>query len=167
MRSNSWAEWEDRVLINNYPSLTVNEILPKLDNRTKRATHKRLQILGIQVEQWASKYSANNDFFAVPNNLNCYWAGFIAADGCVVESKNCKTKTLKIEITDSDREHLKKFADDVEFNGEIKSGIVKRGEINGRILKSRNTASINISCSQKWFEDLESNFNREFKICFQ
>ena len=50
-------------------------------------------------------YNKNHDFFTVPNKLNSYWAGFIAADGCVTGKH-----ILAIKLSEKDKEHLQKIA---------------------------------------------------------
>jgi hypothetical protein len=54
-----------------------------------------------------TKYTNKNEgFFAEPNRLNSYWAGFIAADGNVGK----KTNTLAISLAIKDKEHLEKLS---------------------------------------------------------
>lgn len=48
----------------------------------------------------------NEDYFAEPNLENSYWAGFIAADGCI-SSKNSRWQDqLSIMLKETDSEHL-------------------------------------------------------------
>lgn len=63
------------------------------------------------------KYQVNDDFFANRDSLECcYWAGFIAADGCVGSpKKNC----LRIKIKDTDLGHLKTFQSSIGYNGKL------------------------------------------------
>jgi hypothetical protein len=63
------------------------------------------------------QYSVNDDFFSSPTPLNSYWAGFIAADGCVHEDKY--SKWLEISIDYKDIDHVARFCEDVEYNGPI------------------------------------------------
>lgn len=53
----------------------------------------------------------NSKFFSSMSNKACYWAGFIAADGCITTSGN--TKYLQINVADKDRQHLQKLVLDV------------------------------------------------------
>lgn len=107
-----------------------------------------------------SKYSYgfNERFFRIPNTINSYWSGFIAADGCVYKTKgqNC----LNIFISYKDIQHLERFKEDIGFSGDIK--IIDR-ENSGRNLKGcRITSSkmcrINIF-SDSICNDLFSNYN--------
>lgn len=66
-----------------------------------------------------SKYTYNDNFFNTPNILNCYWAGFISADGCIYDRKK-RGKSLVITIAQKDEIILKRFKRDIKYNGEIK-----------------------------------------------
>lgn len=153
-----WTNWEDQIIKENFPVKTAREIALMLDHRSKHSVQQRIRQLGIQGEQWACKHSANNEFFSQPNILNAYWAGFIAADGCIAEHKECSTKILMISITQGDRYLLERFASDTEFTGSVRLDKVKDSIINGRKLNVKPTVSISVSCAQKWFVDLERNF---------
>lgn len=66
--------------------------------------------------------SVNDDFFEVPNELNCYWAGFIAADGCIHTGK--KQDVLSIFLALKDKNHLNRFKLDIDFDGQINEGVI-------------------------------------------
>jgi len=153
-----WTDWEDRAIRENFPAKTAREIACMLDSRSKHSVQQRIRQLGIQGEQWACIHSANRHFFAEPNILNSYWAGFIAADGCIAEHKNCVTKNLIISITAGDRYLLERFAIDTGFTGSVREEKAKESFINGKRLNAKPTVSISISCAQEWFSDLEKNF---------
>jgi len=55
--------------------------------------------------------TTNYDFFSKDTEESFYWAGFIAADGCVYskKSKYSILKTLDINLSINDRDHLEKF----------------------------------------------------------
>jgi hypothetical protein len=156
---NYWTEQEDQILRANFPEKTARQISVMLPGRTVHTIQQRIRKIGIAGEQWACQHSANRQFFANPNPLNSYWAGFIAADGCVFQHKHCSTKSLRISITQSDAYLLERFAKDVEFTGSVSLDKLKHSSINGRTLNARPTASISISCTQEWFPDLEKHFN--------
>lgn len=142
--------------------MTSGEISKLLPNRSKAAIQQRICQLGVQVEQWACKHSADKDFFTQPNRLNCYWAGLIAADGCVSQSHNSKTKTLSISLIASDGYLLQQLASDCEYTGSVSiqnRGSRKLSKILDREIKPSSSASLQISCCQEWFEDLEKHWN--------
>ena len=79
----------------------------------------------------------DTEFFATLSPTSAYWAGFIAADGCL----SCRGKTLSIGLNRRDIEHLNKFAKAIKTNARI-------GYVN-----SNNSVHINIS-SEKVFDSL-------------
>ena len=95
----------------------------------------------------AQSIKCNESYFKVPNLVNCYWAGFLAADGNISDFD--KKKRLSLQISDKDYEHCKKFADELNFSGKISRYTRKNG------VKMCNF-SIN---SNKLCHDLEENFN--------
>ena len=59
------------------------------------------------------KYIVDNNFFKEDNEKSYYWAGFIAADGCV-------DKRLTISLGIKDKQHLENFVNDIKYTGIIK-----------------------------------------------
>ena len=54
------------------------------------------------------KYSFKEDVWKTQTPESCYWAGFIAADGCLRKSgENCYSLKTSLHIQDLD--HLKKL----------------------------------------------------------
>lgn len=60
-------------------------------------------------------YTRNSNFFSIPTTQNCYWAGFIAADGNITEDNG-----VRIALEQKDMVLLEKFKEEIEFSGEIK-----------------------------------------------
>lgn len=59
---------------------------------------------------WDCRFLSENplykrDYFSTPNLENCYWAGFIAADGCVHEAKKGKPQLL-VGLAAKDAQHV-------------------------------------------------------------
>ena len=88
----------------------------------------------------ATKYSVNNEFFSKPNVLNCYWAGFLAADAALNPDRN----NVRLGISTKDEEHLKRFRNDICFNGPVRYS---------------NDLCIVEVYSVRWRQDLRKNFN--------
>lgn len=66
--------------------------------------------------------SVNNNFFSEPSELSAYWAGFIAADGCVMGNR------LQIGINKKDLGHIERFLSDLDCTAKIshcKDGTVR------------------------------------------
>lgn len=96
------------------------------------------------------KYKLNENFFEVPNEKNSYYAGFIAADGCIRVRKGVyvTTKTLCFGLSKKDENWLENFKKDIEYTGPIKTY-----ESNGRKFVRM------LITSNKICDDLEKNFN--------
>lgn len=90
-------------------------------------------------------YTLNEDYFSVPNLENCYWAGFIAADGNIEKNH----RSLKVSLSIKDLEHLSKFKQSLAYTGPMYT--CKRNEVT-------TTITLKIS-SFKICEDLKRHFN--------
>jgi hypothetical protein len=94
-----------------------------------------------------TKYTHNKDFFTIPNMVNCYWAGFIAADGCIIDQRN-----LTILLKRADVAHLLRFCNDIEYDGTIYYG-------SSTLLEHQYyRCSIQISNAEKIIYYLKENF---------
>ncbi len=85
-----------------------------------------------------SRYKVNHNFFKEPNNINCYWAGLIAADGNIINNR------VRLYLHENDVERIKNFIDMLESNYLIYS--------------SRKLCGIEIS-SPQMVVDLCNNFH--------
>ena len=90
-------------------------------------------------------YSYDDDFFTKDTPESFYWAGFIAADGCVHNKHG--NYELKIGLAKKDSEHLIKFSKAIKYSGEVKYiSVLNKGKI-------RDFATIAIY-GKKYIEDL-------------
>lgn len=64
----------------------------------------------------------NLNYFDSYSIENCYWAGFIAADGCIYD----KRQQLSIRIQERDFKHLTRFVTDIQCNNKIQHYIQNR-----------------------------------------
>ena len=62
-----------------------------------------------------SIYSHNKKFFSKFTPISCYWAGFLAADGCISQDGSYIGFGLQIR----DKQVLEQFKTDIEFTGPI------------------------------------------------
>lgn len=110
--------------------------------------------LGAEKKKW-KLYEYDRDFFKTPNLLNCYWAGFSAADACVSIQKN--THYFKLKLASRDIDHIKTFKEDVQYTGDIYS----RRDYGGKAhCGYSDNSTIRISGIQNdWSIDLSNNFN--------
>jgi hypothetical protein len=113
----------------NFDSVALYELYK--ENKSLTKTAKMLGIkrqtlssifkkAGYAVERHPRIYSCNDSFFTSDAPESFYWAGFIAADGCIFNNKKGNTQ-LKINLSVFDVEHLKKFVDAVNFTGKIEN----------------------------------------------
>ena len=61
---------------------------------------------------------------------NFYWAGFLAADGCISSRKDYKSKLLELELGEKDLDHLLKFKEHIKSNHPIKERTVENSKRN-------------------------------------
>jgi hypothetical protein len=89
----------------NNKNLTTREIAKTL-NISKGSVYNYMKRFNIQARKngsWQRKYSFNHTYFTNINNDSAYWAGFIAADGCI------KNNYVIISLANKDLDHLEKF----------------------------------------------------------
>lgn len=135
-----WTEEEDRLLRRDYGDLTYTDI-GRNTGRTWSAVRNRARYIGLTGRSnLGRKYSANTEFFSEPNIVNSYWAGFIAADGCVSSTRN----RLSIGLAKKDAGQLDLLCLGLDYTGGVK------------IYDDR--ASLSIS-SRQIILDLASNFS--------
>lgn len=96
------------------------------------------------------KYFINENFFSTYTPQSCYWAGFIAADGCILKPK-CGNPVLSLHLAKRDKGHLRLFLVAANSNYPVK------------IYKNRSP-KIYYYCSlqirnKKLVDDLKINFN--------
>jgi hypothetical protein len=136
--------------------------MSKQFNRTPQSLQDQSRKMGLIRDDFQfKKYSYNQDFFETPNVLNCYVAGFYAADGCIQKrDSNC---ILRLDIARLDLAHMEMFREKFNYDGKIvlysktgKSGYIS--EMNLMILHS----------AHKMTDDLEKHFgliqNKTFRI---
>ncbi len=99
-----------------------------------------------------SKFSCDHNFFSRDNEKSFYWAGFIAADGCVFK-KSMNSKTLTLSLAEKDYNHLLKLKNDINFNGNIYKSVTKHSLTNSKWNDSVKRSLLISSTSI--FEDLK------------
>lgn len=92
------------------------------------------------------KYNVNDNFFSEPNILNCYYAGFIAADGCIPSRDR---NSLLIELSSKDRQWIEIFKKNLQIESPIRD----------RIDKGKYPMSGISFTSSKIIRDLKNIFN--------
>lgn len=93
--------------------------------------------------------SIDHDYFSVPTVENSYWAGLIAADGCITSPSNSGQMKLDLTLTESDGGHVARLAD--SLGGAAVYHYGARGA-------SKGTTTMRVT-SDKICGDLLENFN--------
>lgn len=95
-------------------------------------------------------YTLNKHYFSTPNIENCYWAGFIAADGCLWS----RGDAVEISLQETDLNHLKLLAQCVGFDGPV-----EKCKSAGSFPTTQCRYRLTFYKSQAWHKDLGMNFN--------
>ncbi len=93
-------------------------------------------------------YHLDTAYFSEPTLRNSYWAGFIAADGCLTRDGG-----LRVALSIRDRKHLEQLRADLGFSGPIRDGLVTSPQ------NRRLGYSYLIAWSKDMLQDLKINFN--------
>lgn len=141
--SKKWTKEEDEIIKKYFHDTPAYTLVKLLNGRTYKSILSRAFILNVKSKDRTKRkhrYKQNDNFFHEYNTVNCYWAGFIAADGFVDKNKSY----LSIKISKNDIHHL------IKFKKVLKS--------NAPILTNNNCVILTIY-SKKIVQDLESKFN--------
>jgi intein-encoded DNA endonuclease-like protein len=141
---------EIRAMYNNLGSLS--KVADQIGS-TKEGIRAFMQRHNIPIKELI-KYDVNHGFFKKESEEVFYWAGFIAADGCVKHrGSSCE---LQIALSSKDYEHIEKFKNTLNYTGPIRQFIIKNSKRNP---KWNDTEKSEIAItSQVLFEDL-AKFN--------
>ncbi len=85
-----WTQEQSEYLINNYGKLSLKEISKNV-GKSHRTTSHRARILGLKgsvLGRLKIKHICNDRYFRKIHKDSCYWAGVLAADGCVQNKKH-------------------------------------------------------------------------------
>lgn len=143
-----WTDEDLKFLKEDYKIIKTQDIAKKLGKKIHSIRAKAFKI-GI-CDSVCSQYKKNELFFNSPNLENSYWAGFIAADGCIRSSIN----QITIGINKIDQDILYQFKSACQYSGHVfyydvtqKSGYIS------------HMCRICIGNATKWIQDLRTNFN--------
>lgn len=122
-----WTNQEDEILINNYTSKTVEEIMEMLPNRSKKAIFSRAHKLKLKYHKYNENY-----FNDIDNSTKAYWLGFLYTDGYVSSVDN----RWGVELSYIDFSHLEKLNQDLDSNIQIKT---RKRDDRGKSVSGRGT----------------------------
>ena len=103
-------EQEIQFLIDEYSKLSREDIIQKL-NRSWNTIQKKCFKLGLKRSFNESKNSFSLSKLLNFNNEDCYWIGFILADGHISKQNN-----IQINLSIKDKSHLYKFEEYLNLN---------------------------------------------------
>jgi hypothetical protein len=144
-----WTEKEKQLIVELYRTHTCKEI-GKMIGRTTAAVTTRLSMLGKSNKGRGRRHDVDYNYFSTLDPERAYWAGFIAADGCLYERSG---GTLSFLLKRTDYKHLEKFKENCSYSGPVRFG---RTPLLG---KRYDNARLAISGVQKWFEDLYDHYS--------
>jgi hypothetical protein len=139
-----WTAYEEKVLIDG-KDLSTKELQELLPDRSRSSITSRLKYLGFAKPVGHRKYNIDMNFFSVPNIINSYFAGFIAADGCITPKKHLVSFGLK--------------ADDGYILEELVKHCGFEGEVSYPIHNDYKKATLFLWGVKQWHEDLEKYYN--------
>lgn len=83
-----WSEYELDLLNNSYGKISTRKLSKLLSNRSMQSINHKASKLSIKGSlSLHKKATVNDNFFSEYNALSCYYAGLIAADGCIREKE--------------------------------------------------------------------------------
>lgn len=121
-------------------------------NFTNECIRQNLIKWGIVSKIEKKKYTHNESFFKEPNELNCYFAGLIAADGCVYKKFKNKNEYVYFSYgcQNCDKELIERLKINLDYNGPIRQS-------------RENLVEIQIARFEKNHEDLKNIFNIDYR----
>jgi len=103
------------------------------------------------------RYFVNHNYFAIPTLENSYWAGFIAADGCISIAAN-RQKRIIIGLNIKDENLLINLKRNIEYTGPIIYRPENKSCLDTRMISGGEVCVLQIT-SDKLCEDLANIFN--------
>lgn len=133
-------------------NMSYKKMSTYLKNRTACSIKHKASELGLISNYRFKRYSHNENFWEIPNEMNSYWAGFFAADGCLAKSSNSDNYSFLISLASKDIHHLEKLKKCVDYTGDIRTRIKK---------DCKSVSTLQIHSIKKWKEDMAKIFSIE------
>lgn len=111
-----WSKEENDLLTKIWGTIKIDEVVKLFPIRNRQTIIKQASNLKLKGNPSLanSKYTFNDNFFNTPTVQNSYWAGFIAADGCITKD------SITIGLAAKDIEILETFKNQIQYTGPIK-----------------------------------------------
>ncbi len=154
-----WSTQEDLILAQSYGQMPVKAILganPALSGRSPHALYQRANKLGLKSPiKHRLHHTIRLDFFKVPTIESAYWAGFLAADGCLVKDPNKpNTYRLCLSLAVKDEAHVRLFQKTMGHTGEVGYIHHEARDWDGYPMKAFSTCFVNICQAGRFVDDL-------------
>jgi hypothetical protein len=132
-------------------TMSFRQIALHFSGRSATSVRKHALVhLGLSNEGFvAHKHTYDQTFFAVPNPINCYVAGFYAADGYI--GNNPTTRLLTISLAPQDGHQVETFKRLLNYSGNITVDLREH-------LGHCNMHSLRLYSAYQITADLERNF---------
>lgn len=105
-----WTPVEKIVLRGYYRDYPVLYWAHLLSGRTEKAIRTKARRMGLFVQRDRRLYCVNDYYFTNLTPEKCYWGGFLAADGCIDDSKNGQL-VLGLKLHEKDIHHVRALRD--------------------------------------------------------
>jgi len=136
----AFSDSEIEFIKTNYGVITRREIAKKLD-RPEHQIKKMVKKLKLHSSLSFRMYTRNDNAFSNITLEACYWAGFIAADGCLYNKRE-----LRVCLSNADKGHLEKLRNFIGYTGPL--------------AQSKITTNLYlVVSSSQIYSDLNKNFN--------
>lgn len=142
-----WTEEETKLLKDKFYCSSRTELYNLFPSRDAKSVSDKLYCLKLN-----KIYTYNKQYFSNINKDNSYWAGWLAADGCLAERKN-KNKYISIQIKPHDLDLLQAFKRDIQYTGPIK--LLNRTQQN----RNFDYLKLVLNGANQFHQDLINNFN--------
>ena len=147
-----WTQEEELKLKSLVGKISFKDMEKHFEGRKAAGLQSHSRAMNLDSPYIHKTQSKDEKFFETPNPLNCYWAGFLAADGYIQEGNR---QSIKLKLSILDEEHIIKFRNDTKATNPLVKNMHKSpssdnwGEMIG----------IQICSANKWVADLKKNFN--------
>lgn len=140
-----WSEGEIATLRANINRMPYSRLAEMLPGRSVGAIKRRANIVGqprLGNSARAPRRSLDETFFSVVTLKSAYWAGFLAADGCVTDKPRHE---VKFALHAKDRAEIERFVCDTGYDGAVR--------------QQKQMCGVRICAAYRWLADLELNYN--------
>lgn len=156
------SEEEKLIIKNNFNRITLRQIMKLMPRWTNYYNNFKRHVsrMGMKRDRTQNRLPIsvfyNQDYWRNLNLINCYFAGHIAADGCIkVNNKN--QYSFSVDISAADKSIIDNYVKEFNYSGKIYR-TERKTSISSRISKF---VSITMTCFDQNAKKLKEHFNLE------